>query len=100
MLVVGPMSFKHLMVEIRVQYLLLPIVLSLVGGMLAYNDGHFDLFDFLLFTAVLVLLHVTVNTLNDYYDDKYGIDRHQRMRSASTGGPGCCRPAWSPGRRC
>lgn len=84
----GRMSFKHLMVEIRVQYLLLPVVLSLVGGMLAYNDGHFHALNFLLFTAVLVLLHITVNTLNDYYDDLCGIDHAQRMRTAFNGGTG------------
>lgn len=82
------MSLKHLMVEMRVQYLLLPLVLSLVGGMLAHHDGSFDVLSFLLFTAVLVLLHVTVNTLNDYYDDIYDIDRDQRMRSAFNGGTG------------
>lgn len=82
------MSLKHWMIEIRVPFLLLPIVLSLVGASLAYHDGHFDLLGFLMFTAVLVLLHITVNTLNEYYDDKYGIDHNQRQRTAFNGGTG------------
>jgi 1,4-dihydroxy-2-naphthoate polyprenyltransferase len=82
------MSFKHWMIEIRVPFLLLPMVLSLVGGVLAYNEGPFDLPLFLAFTAVLVLLHITVNTLNEYKDDSTGIDRNQRHRSVFNGGTG------------
>lgn len=82
------MSLKHWMVEIRAPFLLLPLVLSLVGGVLAYHDGSFDHLNFLLFTAVLLLLHITVNTLNEYYDDRTGIDHNQRMRSAFNGGTG------------
>jgi len=82
------MALKHWAMEVRAQYLLLPVVLSLVGGALAYHDGSFDALTFGMFTAVLVLLHVTVNTLNDYYDDVYGIDRAQTMRSPFNGGTG------------
>lgn len=76
------------MIEIRVPFLLLPMVLSLVGGVLAYNEGSFDLPLFIAFTAVLVLLHITVNTLNEYYDDRTGIDRQQRNRTVFNGGTG------------
>lgn len=81
-------SLKHWMIEVRVPFLLLPLVLSLVGGVLAYSDGSFDHITFAAFTAVLVLLHITVNTLNEYKDDSTGIDRNQRHRSVFNGGTG------------
>lgn len=81
------MSFKIWMMEIRAQYLLLPVILSMVGGMLALHNGAFDTVNFLLFTGVMVLLHITVNTLNDYYDHKTGIDLHTQ-RTMFNGGTG------------
>jgi len=86
--VTRPMSYKHWMVEIRVPFLLLPLVLSFVGGALAYHDGSFNLLDFILFTTVLIFMHIAVNTLNEYYDDRSGIDREQKMRSVFNGGTG------------
>ncbi|NLK25343.1 MAG: prenyltransferase [Euryarchaeota archaeon] len=81
------MSFKVWMMEIRVPYLLLPIILSIVGGALALYHGSFDVVNFFLFMAVLLLLHITVNTLNDYYDHKTGIDFHTK-RTMFNGGTG------------
>ncbi|OPY31923.1 MAG: 1,4-dihydroxy-2-naphthoate octaprenyltransferase [Methanomassiliicoccales archaeon PtaU1.Bin124] len=81
------MRFKTWMVEIRVPYLYLPIVLTAVGSILAFYDGHFSLLPCLVFTAVLVLLHISVNTLNDYYDDRTKID-HNTNRTAFNGGTG------------
>ncbi len=81
------MSFKVWMREIRAQYLLLPVILSVVGGLLAMDNGAFDAGNFLLFTAIMVLLHITVNTLNDYYDHKSGIDLHTH-RTMFNGGTG------------
>jgi 1,4-dihydroxy-2-naphthoate polyprenyltransferase len=40
-----------------------------------------------LFTIVLLLLHISVNTLNDFYDDKTGIDAHVN-RTMFNGGSG------------
>ncbi|MDD1772967.1 MAG: prenyltransferase [Methanomassiliicoccales archaeon] len=82
------MSLKHWLIEVRVPFLLLPLVLSLVGGVLAYSEGSFDPLTFAAFTAVLVLLHITVNTLNEYKDDSTGIDHNQRHRSVFNGGTG------------
>lgn len=82
------MALRHWVIEIRAPFLLLPLVLSLVGASLAYQEGRFDLLVFLIFTAVLVLLHITVNTLNEYYDDRSGIDRNQKRRTAFNGGTG------------
>ncbi|MBI0582929.1 MAG: prenyltransferase [Methanomassiliicoccus sp.] len=81
------MSFKVWMVEVRAPFLLLPIILSLVGSFLALYNGVFDALNFILFTAVLLLLHVTVNTLNEYYDNKTGIDLHTN-RTMFNGGTG------------
>lgn len=81
------MSFKVWMMEIRAQYLLLPVILSLVGGLLAMHDGAFDILNFLLYAAIMVLLHITVNTLNDYYDHRSGIDLHTN-RTMFNGGTG------------
>jgi 1,4-dihydroxy-2-naphthoate octaprenyltransferase len=82
------MSLKVWMVEIRFPFLLLPVILALVGGSLAIYDGFFDAINFVLFTAVLVLLHITVNTLNEYYDHQSGVDAINTRRTMFNGGTG------------
>jgi len=81
------MSLRDWMIEVRAPFLLLPVILSLVGSSLALYNGHLDIVNVVLFTAVLVLLHITVNTLNEYYDHKTGIDAHTR-RTIFNGGTG------------
>lgn len=81
------MSFKVWMMEIRAQYLLLPVILSVVGGLLALHNGAFDPFNFVLYTAIMVFLHITVNTLNDYYDHQTGVDELTK-RTMFNGGTG------------
>ncbi len=76
------------MVEVRVPFLLLPIILAVVGGSLAVYDGYFDAINFVLFTAVIVLLHITVNTLNEYYDHLSGLDASNTRRTMFNGGTG------------
>jgi len=66
---------------------LLPVTLSFVGSSLALYEGHFDFFRFLVFTSILVLFHISVNTLNEYYDHKTGIDEHTQ-RTMFSGGSG------------
>jgi 1,4-dihydroxy-2-naphthoate octaprenyltransferase len=75
------------MIEIRAPFLLLPIVLAADGSVLAIEDGQFDLLNFVMFATVLVILHITVNTLNEYYDHKSGIDLHTK-RTMFNGGSG------------
>lgn len=82
------MSLKVWLVEIRVPFLLLPVILAIVGSALALYDGFFDALNFVLFTAVLVLLHITVNTLNEYYDHLSGIDASNTRRTMFNGGTG------------
>lgn len=74
------------MVEIRAPFLLPPIVLTLIGTV-AVHQGRFDAVPLLLFTAVVVLWHVSVNTLNEYCDDKLGIDLNT-TRTMFSGGSG------------
>jgi len=81
------MRFKTWLMEIRTPYLILPLVLSAIGTVLAYDHGHFDAVNFILFTTVLLLLHISVNTLNDYYDERSGIDRMVN-RTQFNGGSG------------
>lgn len=74
--------------EVRAPFLILPVILSALGSALGSYQGFlFDFKHFLAFTAVLVLLHVTVNTLNEYYDHMLGIDYHTQ-RTMYNGGSG------------
>ena len=82
------MSLKAWMVEVRAPFLLLPVILAIVGGSLAIYDGYFDAINFVLFTAVMVLLHITVNTLNEYYDHLSGLDASNTRRTMFNGGTG------------
>jgi 1,4-dihydroxy-2-naphthoate octaprenyltransferase len=81
------MRLKSWIDEIRVPYLFLPVILAAIGGVLALENGHFNALNFVIFTAILVLLHISVNTLNDYYDNKTGIDLHTK-RTMFNGGSG------------
>ncbi len=81
------MSLKSWALEVRAPFLLLPLLLSALGALMAANDGHFSLMPFLSFTAVLLLLHVTVNTLNEYHDHLSGID-FRTLRTPYSGGSG------------
>jgi len=81
------MRLKTWALEVRAPFLLLPLVLSLLGTVLAAYDGHFSLFPLMSFTAILLLLHVTVNTLNEYHDHLSGID-FRTMKTPFSGGSG------------
>lgn len=73
--------------EIRAPFLLLPVILSTVGALLSLYEGIFHLTEFVLFSSALVLFHISVNTLNEYYDHKTGIDFKTR-RTIFNGGSG------------
>jgi 1,4-dihydroxy-2-naphthoate polyprenyltransferase len=60
--------------QIRPQFLVLSIVLVVLGASVARSEGYFDLLKFILTMAGLVLVHTSVNVLNDYADYKSGID--------------------------
>jgi 1,4-dihydroxy-2-naphthoate octaprenyltransferase len=73
--------------ETRPQFLLLSVTLALHGSALAFWQGSFDLLRFVLSMVGLVLLHASVNVLNDWHDHKSGIDLETK-RTPFSGGSG------------
>lgn len=79
------MNLKIWFKETRPQFLILSLVLVLLGTSIACNDGYFSLLKFILTTAGLLLAHISVNVLNDYFDYKSGLDA-QTTPTAFSGG--------------
>lgn len=81
------MKLKVWFLETRPQFLLLSVVLSFLGISIAWYDGHFHLGYALLTFLGLLLCHISVNVLNDYFDYKSGIDL-ETNRTPFSGGSG------------
>ncbi len=81
------MKIKVWFSETRPQFLTLSIVLSFLGAAIAWYDGYFQLRHALLAGIGLILAHISVNTLNDYFDYRSGIDLATR-RTPFSGGSG------------
>jgi 1,4-dihydroxy-2-naphthoate octaprenyltransferase len=82
------MDLKHMILETRPQFLLLSPILVFLGMAIArYEFGSFDLTYFLLSIFGLVMLHASVDALNDYSDYKTGIDLKVN-RTPFSGGSG------------
>lgn len=81
------MQLKVWMLETRPQFLILSVVLAFLGTSLAWHDGHWNIGHALLAAFGLVLTHISVNTLNDYFDYRSGIDLAVR-RTPFSGGSG------------
>ena len=81
------MKLKFWFAETRPQFLLLSVVLAFLGTAIAWHDGHFNLGYAVLAGIGLVLTHISVNTLNDYFDYKSGIDLATK-RTPFSGGSG------------
>ena len=81
------MSAKEYFLETRPQFLLLSPVLVILGMGIALYNGAFNTLYFLLSLLGLTLLHISVNTLNDYSDFKTGIDLNVK-RTPFSGGSG------------
>ncbi len=79
--------FKTLFLATRPQYLLLSVLLVCLGGSLARFYGPFQWPDFWLCLLGLVLLHISTNVLNDYFDYSSGIDL-ETQRTPFNGGSG------------
>ncbi len=79
--------------ETRPQFLILSVVLAFLGASMAWawNGGSFSLGFALLAGFGLVLTHIAVNTLNDYFDFKSGIDLNT-IRTPFSGGSGILPP--------
>lgn len=81
------MKLKIWFLETRPQFLLLSAVLVFLGTCMAWYDGAFRLGHALLAFFGLLMCHISVNVLNDYYDYKSGIDLKTR-RTPFSGGSG------------
>jgi 1,4-dihydroxy-2-naphthoate octaprenyltransferase len=80
-------KLKVWFLETRPQFLLLSVVLAFLGTCIAWYDGAFHLGHAILAFIGLLLCHISVNVLNDYYDYKSGIDLRTR-RTPFSGGSG------------
>jgi len=65
---------KTWFMETRPQFLILDIVLAMVGTGVALYEGFFNLWYALLALVGVLLTHASVNSLNDYFDYRSGID--------------------------
>ena len=83
----GRMKLKIWFLETRPQFLLLSVVLAFLGTCIAWYDGYFHLGHALLAFFGLLLAHISVNTLNDYFDYRSGIDL-ETQRTPFSGGSG------------
>lgn len=80
-------NLKVWFLETRPQFLLLSVVLAFLGTSIAWYDGAFHLSYALLAFLGLLLAHISVNTLNDYFDYRSGIDLEVK-RTPFSGGSG------------
>jgi 1,4-dihydroxy-2-naphthoate octaprenyltransferase len=85
------MKLKILFLETRPHFLLLSVVLAFLGTSIAWYDGAFHLGYAVLAFVGLLLVHISVNTLNDYFDFKSGIDLAVK-RTPFSGGSGILPP--------
>ncbi len=81
------MSVKEYFLETRPQFLILSPILVILGMGIALYNGTFNTLYFILAFVGLLLLHISVNTLNDYSDFKTGID-FKTKRTPFSGGSG------------
>ena len=81
------MRLKLWFLETRPQFLILSVVLAFLGTSIAWYDGYFHLGYALLAGFGLLLTHISVNTLNDYFDYRSGVDLATR-RTPFSGGSG------------
>ncbi len=81
------MKLKIWFLETRPQFLILSAVLAFLGTSLAWYDGAFHLGYALLAFVGLLLAHISVNVLNDYFDYRSGIDLDTK-RTPFNGGSG------------
>jgi len=81
------MNLKVWFMETRPSFLLLTPLVYSVGVAEAYVEGSFDAFRALLGLAGVMLAHLSVNVINDYFDYKSGLDLKVR-RTPFSGGSG------------
>ena len=84
---IKPGSFKAWLVLPRFQFLPLTVIMVSLGTAVAGYEGSFHLSHFLLAMFGSLLVHITVNVINDYHDYVDGIDLNTQ-RTPFSGGSG------------
>ncbi len=84
---VRPGSLKAWLLLPRFHFIPLTIILVSLGTAVAAYEGYFDLGYFALAMIGSILVHITVNVINDYYDYVNGIDL-STPRTPFSGGSG------------
>ena len=81
------MTLRLFFLETRPHFLFLSVILAFLGTSIAWYDGAFRLDYAVLAFVGLLLAHISVNVLNDYFDYRSGIDLETR-RTPFSGGSG------------
>ncbi len=81
------MKLKKWLLVIRSPFLALSVVLAFLGTTIAWYDGYFHLGHALLAFLGLLLAHISVNVLNEYFDYRSGLDL-ETQRTPFSGGSG------------
>ena len=84
---VRPGSLKAWLLLPRFHFIPLTAILVSLGTAIAAYEGFFDLGYFALAMIGSILVHITVNVINDYYDYVNGIDLHT-PKTPFSGGSG------------
>ena len=84
---VRPGSLKAWLLLPRFHFIPLTVILVSLGTAIAAYEGFFDLGYFALAMIGSILVHITVNVINDYYDYVNGIDLNT-PRTPFSGGSG------------
>lgn len=81
------MNLKLWFLETRPPFLILSVALAFLGTCVAWYDGYLHIGHAILAFIGLLLCHISVNVLNDYYDYKSGLD-FKTKRTPFSGGSG------------
>src|SRR4030043_607267 len=84
---VNPGSLKAWLMLPRFQFLPLTVIMVSLGTAIAAYEGYFHFGHFLLAMVGSILVHITVNVINDYHDYMDGIDLNTQ-RTPFSGGRG------------
>ncbi|OGQ09527.1 MAG: hypothetical protein A2026_06940 [Deltaproteobacteria bacterium RBG_19FT_COMBO_46_12] len=84
---VNPGSLKAWLMLPRFQFLPLTVIMVSLGTAIAAYEGYFHFGHFLLAMVGSILVHITVNVINDYHDYMDGIDLNTQ-RTPFSGGSG------------
>ena len=69
------------LISTRAVVLIMTFISAAIAGILAFQNGHFDLGRWLLVALGLILAHATNNLLNDYTDFTRGVDQDNYYRA-------------------